>query len=550
MTVRETLADPIEVLSVKDPQAHRWDEECDVLVVGFGGAGAVAALEARAHKADVLILERFEGGGATAISGNIYYAGGGTRWQKQAGIEDTVEDMFAYLKLEVGDAVSEDLLRQFCERSVANMEWIEGHGVQFGARYYPQKTSYPNKNYDLYHSGSELVRWRYARPSPRGHKGLKAPNYCGKVGKSPNIYAPLARSALGAGARLFSQTRAIRLIVDQTGKVLGVEARRIPPNSWTAFWYRFWAKRTSMFHPLSKTARRKCLRYEQQSAQLICVRARRGVILASGGFITNSTMVAAHAGPIYNKGLRLGTMGCDGSGIRMGQGAGGAVRKMESISAWRFINPPAAWSRACLINRQGERFCCETLYGAAVGAAIAQQEEAWAALVMTRALARQAWSQLIRGRAASFQLMPALILYFLGAKQAPTLPELAKALKVPHEALEKTLNTYTLIAQGKQEDPFEKSPEDCQEMTQGPWVALNVSMGASASPCPVLSLGGLEVDEADGRVINTSGQPIEALYAVGRNAVGVASNSYMSGLSIADCVFSGRRAGAAAAKST
>ena len=240
-------------------------------------------------------------------------------------------------------------------------------------------------------------------------------------------------------------------------------------------------------------------------------------------------------------------MGCDGSGIRMGQGAGGAVRKMESISAWRFINPPAAWSRGFIINRDAKRFCCETLYGSAVGGAIAQQKKAWAALVMTRALARKAWGQLIKGRAASFQFMPALSLFFLGATRAPTLHILAKKLKVPPATLEKTLKNYNRVAQGKAEDPFEKDQQDCEEMTEGPWVALDVSMGSSSSPCPVLSLGGLEVDETDGRVINTAKKPIDGLYAVGRCAVGVASNFYMSGLSIADCVFSGRRAGAAAA---
>ena len=43
-----------------------WDDEADVVVVGFGGAGACAALEAAQHGASVLVLDRFHGGGATA----------------------------------------------------------------------------------------------------------------------------------------------------------------------------------------------------------------------------------------------------------------------------------------------------------------------------------------------------------------------------------------------------------------------------------------------------------------------------------------------------
>ena len=57
-----------------------WDAEADVVVVGFGGAGVVAALQAREGGADVLAVDRFGGGGATSYSGGVTYAGG-TRHQ-------------------------------------------------------------------------------------------------------------------------------------------------------------------------------------------------------------------------------------------------------------------------------------------------------------------------------------------------------------------------------------------------------------------------------------------------------------------------------------
>ena len=59
----------------------------------------------------------------------------------------------------------------------------------------------------------------------------------------------------------------------------------------------------------------------------------------------------------------------------------------------------------------------------------------------------------------------------------------------------------------------------------------------------MLTLGGLKVDEGTGQVLNADGAGVPGLYAAGRNAVGICSNSYVSGLSLADCVFSGRRAG-------
>jgi 3-oxo-5alpha-steroid 4-dehydrogenase len=48
-------------------------------------------------------------------------------------------------------------------------------------------------------------------------------------------------------------------------------------------------------------------------------------------------------------------------------------------------------------------------------------------------------------------------------------------------------------------------------------------------------------------VIRADGSDIPGLYAAGRNAVGICSHFYVSGTSIADCVFAGRRAGAHAA---
>ena len=61
-------------------------------------------------------------------------------------------------------------------------------------------------------------------------------------------------------------------------------------------------------------------------------------------------------------------------------------------------------------------------------------------------------------------------------------------------------------------------------------------------PAPVLTLGGLVVDHGTGQVLRADGTAVPGLYAAGRSAVGLCSRSYVSGLSIADCVFSGRRA--------
>ena len=51
------------------------------------------------------------------------------------------------------------------------------------------------------------------------------------------------------------------------------------------------------------------------------------------------------------------------------------------------------------------------------------------------------------------------------------------------------------------------------------------------------------VNEETGEVLDQNQNEIKGLYAAGRTAIGICSNIYVSGLSIADCIFSGRRVG-------
>lgn len=113
---------------VVDPDQTAWDETVDVLVVGFGGTGACAAIEAADLGASVLAVDRFTGGGATEASGGVYY-GGGTRFQREAGFEDTAAELFKYLDMELEGVVAQSTLKRFCEDSAANLEWLINLGM-------------------------------------------------------------------------------------------------------------------------------------------------------------------------------------------------------------------------------------------------------------------------------------------------------------------------------------------------------------------------------------------------------------------------------------
>ena len=73
-----------------------WSDESDVLVVGFGMAGACAAIEALQAGASVTIVERTSGcTGSTSAASGHFYLGGGTAVQTACGFEDSADAMAA-----------------------------------------------------------------------------------------------------------------------------------------------------------------------------------------------------------------------------------------------------------------------------------------------------------------------------------------------------------------------------------------------------------------------------------------------------------------------
>lgn len=523
-----------------------WQETRQMVVVGLGAAGAAAALSAREHKVDVLVLERFDGGGATVKSGGVVYLGGGTRLQQEAGYDDTPEAMHHYLRAECGTAVSEATLRQFCEGSTELFVWLEALGVPFAAHPNPPKTSYPRNGVYLYYSGNEGVpaRAALAKPAPRGHR-VMAPG----IDSGRELYRILAAQAEARGTHVWRQAGVRRLITDAAGGVLGVEVWRLPEGSHAAKQHRTLMAKAEKWHNVAGAyadrLRARARALERTDARPITVRATRGVVLSTGGFIFNRAMVAEHA-PKYLEAMRLGATGCDGSGIRLGASVGGVPERMEKGSAWRFINPPTVWPKGVVVNRDGQRFCNEQVYGATLGVAMVEEHGGRAWLILDRALRRRAMKEALFGKLWFFQSVPAFF-QMLFAPRGKTPEALAAKLGLPGDALRQTISRYTQDQQQGARDALGKSPEMCAPLSAPPYYALDISANSRTFPCPTITLGGLKVNEHTGAVLDAQGADIPGLYAAGRSAVGVASNGYVSGLSIADCLFSGRRAGAAIA---
>ena len=525
-----------------------WDVQADVVVVGFGAAGACAALEAAAAGRRVLVLDRFDGGGATALSGGVVYAGGGTPQQRAAGVSDSAEAMFRYLRTEVGDVVPAGTLREFCDGSTAMLAWLESHGVPFEGSLCPDKTSYPTNRHYLYYSGSELSAGDVAPPAPRGHRTR------GRGTSGGLLYARLAAAVRRAGVEVMRQTTAIQLIsVD--GRVTGVQCRSLNDAPlWVRAAHRLThrvARKPYLYVPkLGRVMHRPADWLERRYGRTRLVGATNGVVIAAGGFGADRPMLRAHA-PSARGGLPLATPGDDGSGVRLGTGAGGMTACLDRVSVWRFLSPPPALVRGVLVGRDGSRICDESRYGAAIGDAIVRGGgQAW--LFVDRATLAEARRQ-VRGSTLWFQRLQAWYLLFVAPVTAATVSGAAARAGVDPDGLAATVAGYNAAASGGRStdpagDPMGKPPDLLADLDQPPYTLIDFSIRPRMfDPAPVLTLGGLVVSPETGAVLRPDGTPVPGLYAAGRSAVGLCSRSYVSGLSIADCVFSGRRAGRQAA---
>jgi fumarate reductase flavoprotein subunit len=168
--------------------------DCDVLIVGGGGAGMAAAIEAADQGASVTILEAGKRpGGSTALSGGVFYAAG-TSIQRAAGVEDDVERMYRYYMTFNRWNLEPWLIRRFCEDSAPTLEWLIGLGVDIPVE-------------GLYVSGIEDV--------PRGHHTR---------GSGAALFEHLLGAASARGVALHANVRVESLLVEQ-GRVTGIAAQ-------------------------------------------------------------------------------------------------------------------------------------------------------------------------------------------------------------------------------------------------------------------------------------------------------------------------------------
>jgi 3-oxo-5alpha-steroid 4-dehydrogenase len=469
----------------READVPAWDEQADVVVVGFGAAGACAAFEAATAGADTIVLERAGApGGAGAMSDGFMYLGGGTPEQKEAGFDDSIDNMRTFLTAACGPAPDLDKIDAYCTHSLEHREWLLARGVRFlGTVISTANGTSPIDGEGLMFTGGENA-WPYdeiATPAPRGHivQG-------GRPGGSV-LMKLVSEAALEAGVRAIQDTRAERLVLGDDGRVVGVVATR----------------------------------YGEE----FTVRARAGVVLAAGGFINSPEMVEQHAPGVQVTALRLGTEGDDGRGIRIAEAVGARLKRMDAIECALPFNAPRSLVHGIIVNRFGQRFVNEDTYMGRVGQTALVQQRGEAYLIVDEEHYAPNW------------------LNIRASWVCETAAELEAEIGLPVGSLISTLEYFNAHAENGIDPLFHKRAPVLTPL-RGPLAAFDLR--ASKFIYAPFTLGGLDT-RVDGAVLDFDGAPIPGLFAAGRTTSGVAAQGYCSGLSLGDSTLFGRFAGRSAA---
>lgn len=460
--------------------------DCDILIVGYGIAGACAAIEAREAGADVLVLERASaGGGTSALSEGVIYLGGGTRLQSDLGVADDVDTLYDFMNAGCGVA-DKAMLRRFCEGAPAHFDWLEAHGVPFRRELCTSKLLCPPNGPGLYSSSNEKA-WPFraiAHPAYRGHL-VDGPS--GNSGA--RLMAELLARCEELGVRVIGDARVTALEREPDGRATGARFRSAGKDG--------------------------------------SARARKGVVIATGGFQMNRDMVARDNRFLLEHGVAIGSDYSDGCGIALAQAIGADTESIGAIHATACFYPPSDLVKGIIVNRLGQRFVAEDSYHGRTAAFIFDQPD------------RKAWLIVDSATFAYPELAEAFQYRLVDGWE--TVAEMEEALEMPRGTLQDTLAAYNEFAAEGRDPQFGKHGDWLTPLDQGPYAAFDFS--ADQVLYHYHSLGGLRVDR-DARVIGTDGAPIPGLYAAGSCAANIiqSAKGYGSGMTLAGGSFFGRMA--------
>ncbi|MDA3628415.1 3-oxosteroid 1-dehydrogenase [Saccharopolyspora oryzae] len=520
----------------------------DVVVVGSGAAGMAAALTAALHGLDAVVVEK-----AAKFGGSTARSGGGV-WipnnhvLADAGITDTPEAARSYLAHIVGDAVSAErqeafldagprMLAELLPRTPLRMHWVTDY-----ADYYPE-------------APGGRVGGRSIEPAPLDGRllGDLLPDLERGYRKAPanlvitqadfrwlNLLARHPRGPLRAvrvGLRwLFARARRKHLLglgqALTAGLRVGLRDAGVP------------VLLNTPLVELEQDGDRVTGVVVERDGERRTLHARRGIVLAAGGFEHNEVMRKQHQRDPIGTQWTVGAKANTGDAILAAQRLGADVELMDD--AWWGPSVPlpgGPWfclaertlPGCILVNGAGERFVNEAapyvdavhaMYGSGDGPA--QNMPTWL-IADQRYRNRYMFAGL-----GPRQPFPGRWYKHGAVHRAPTIDELASRIDVPADALRSTVERFNGFARSGVDADFQRGASGYDRYYGDPTNKPNPSLAAlevapfyavKIVPGDLGTKGGLRTD-VHARVLREDGTPIDGLYAAGNTSSAVMGHTY------------------------
>ena len=520
-----------------------WDHEVDLLVVGSGGGGMTAALAAHDCGLSALIVEKGKRyGGSTGISGGGIWIPNNPTLRRH-GHADSRESIRRYLDRLTEGKVPAARLDAYVDHGPATMEllersrWMQLYWTKGYADYHPeydggrpQGRSVEPKPFDTRKLGEDE---KYQRPN-----SMKGPLGLWVTGKDYHDLAMVKRTWRGRWASVVAAWRVSSNVVRRRhmatgGRALVARLRMMLKDAGVPLWLR------SPMSDLVVEGGRVTGALVERDGRIVRIGARRGVLLAAGGFEHNWAMredyLPEGAWPNHSLGARENT----GDGIMAGQRLGAAVDFMDD--AWWMPSVehpggatiPLVSERAIpgqvIVSVDGKRFTNEASpYVNFVHDQLAgKHDPAW--FVMdSRARSRYPFAQILPGRPFPREFYDAGTVH-----RADTIPDLATSIGVPADALLATVARFNEMARagtdldfGRGESAYDRYYGDptlpnpnLDVIDKAPFYAVRIQVGDLGTK------GGLVCDE-HARVLREDGSVIEGLYATGNTSASIMANEY------------------------
>lgn len=520
--IKAAGADPKDYKQKAEVKPEEKQElQAEVVVVGGGGAGLSAAVQAAQNGAKVILIEKTGFlGGNSLVSGGIYNCPD-PELQDHAEIKGNIASLveaaiaeapvsdehkalqeavkaeyeefkktdktvfdspnwFALQTWNGGDkAANLNMVKLFASKAYDGLKWLMGMGMQF----HPEISTGAGSLYMRTHSailpnGSGYIKTLF-------EEGLKHEN--------------------------------LTIMMETTGKSLIVENGRVVGVNAVA-----------------------------RHGGEVVLKASKGVVLTTGGFAGNVELRQQYCqGEKWpNLGKEVPTSnvsGVTGDGIFMARDAGAQLVNMDSIQLLPYCHPKTGATydicypsmNGIFVNREGKRFVREDGRRDVMSKAIIDQTEGYMHIVFSADFlpeGNEEKGQMLGGHSLKYYLDNQLSGYVKGE----TIEDLAKAIGVPADALKETIENFN--------KSFDASKDEFDRVTykfkleKGPFYAY------PRKPAVHHTMGGVNVDEG-ARALNAEGKPIAGLYCAGEITGNLHGLNRLGGNAIVDFIVFGRIAG-------